>query len=174
MRLELTTRDAQGKREYAEIDDADFELVRGYEWGYHQRGADPEDRDVRCCLQTDRTKSGYTTAVMVRVLLNLSDSSLGISHLDGNHLNCRRVNLYVAKRGAHCSPETLAASADAQRGRGRGYFRVGTKFRAQIRVSGQNHYLGIFAKEEDAGAAYQLAAELVREGKPLTGLKELA
>jgi hypothetical protein len=77
-----------------------------------------------------------------------------IDHIDGNPLNNRLSNLRVV---------TYAENSQNQR-KAKGACRVGSRWRADIKISGRNKYLGTFGSETDARDAYLLAKRRFHPG----------
>lgn len=127
----------------AVIDAADVDLVAGKTWCV-QKGVNTFYA-VRTTLGADQKT---TTIRMHHVIMG----EKGIDHMDGDGLNNRRANLRKA-----------SATQNNQNGRVRANNKTGLKgvvpgpgpgFRAFIRHSGKQHYLGYFDTPEAAHAAY--------------------
>lgn len=137
------------------IDEADWELVRGYRW-YAVK-----DRNVWYAqANTSRKEGPRRTVRMHRLLLGLTDGKIKIDHRDGDGLNNQRANLRSCKHaqnlrntGAHANNTSgfKGVSWDKQSGR----------WKAQIRGDLKKKHIGYFFTPEEAFAAYcSAAAEL--------------
>jgi hypothetical protein len=139
-RIPLRKRDGT-VRDFALVDDADYEALSGYRWclrvGLH--GNDYAQRGIH----------GVTTILMHRQIMGFPNGK--IDHRDGNGLNNQRSNLRLA---------TTAENAQNRRGADRGS-RTGLRgvspyrgrYRAQAQANGVNHRLGVFDTPEAAFVA---------------------
>ena len=82
-----------------------------------------------------------------------------VDHIDGNKSNNLVDNLRAAD--AHVNQHNQRAAKGYNFDKGTG------KWRAQIRCNGTNHYLGVFATEEEAHAAYLNAKKVYHPTAPV-------
>lgn len=124
------------------IDLSDVEKCKLYKWhfnaGYIKRG--------------DRLP-------LHNFLLNIKPSrETPIDHKNGNKLDNRKQNLRV------CTPKDNRCNTSKRYGsskfKGVSYYKIINKWRASIKVNGNDVYLGIFEKEMDAAIAYDMAAKI--------------
>lgn len=152
MEVELT----QGK--VAQIDDEAWPLVSQFKW--HVR-IDRSSDKPRFYAQTNlpRDTSGKRGKMLLHRLVMNARPGEKIDHWSGDGLDCRK--------------ENLRTSTDSQNQGNRGSF-IGTssykgvswnvekqKWRAAIYNGGRTRFLGYFASEEAAAAAYDIVAREV-------------
>jgi hypothetical protein len=133
------------------IDEADLELVSGYNW----RPMKSKSGKIYAF-----TAIGGKTIGLHRLILG-TDSGLDTDHRDGNPLNNRRNNLRpathaqnMANKAAHRNNKSgLKGVHRAPIGKG-----GGRPWRATIQANKQRHFLGTFATAEQAARAYDEAA----------------
>lgn len=91
-----------------------------------------------------------------RAVLDLADGKIA-DHINGNGLDCRRVNLRVCtqKQNTH---NRRACRGGTSRYRGVSWRDSEKKWIVQIMVDGKNNWLGRFASEEAAARAYDKLA----------------
>lgn len=104
-----------------------------------------------CSLQSALTLSLH------RVVMDAKANQL-VDHRDGDGLNCIRRNLRITdftgnsrnrQKGHDCSSRFKGVSLHKASG----------KWSAQIKVNRVKHYLGLFATEQEAAAAYDTASK---------------
>ncbi len=138
----------QGK--FAVVDDADYEWLSQWKW------------------TAQRTPHGFYAIrqekgklVLMHRLINDTPEGFGTDHRDGDGLNNRRLNLRTAtqlqnmmnrkgKRGGTSKFKGVWADPNPRNRK---------LWRSAIRLNGRLKYLGRFATEEEAGAAYATAAK---------------
>lgn len=100
-------------------------------------------------------RSGHTVrkVYLHREVLGLAPGD-GVQgdHRNLNKLDCRRSNLRVATNALNAQNQTSYAGSSSTY-RGVSLHRQTGKWRAEGKRDGKNHYLGLFAREEDAAAA---------------------
>lgn len=140
------------KGQAAIVDDADFDWLSQWKW-YAQVN---ESGGFYAARRESRTKLIY-----MHRLINKTADGFVTDHRDGNGLNNRRGNLRTA---------TQLQNMMNRRGKKRGTSKfkgvclsVGSNkskvWAASIRIEGKLKFLGRFATEEEAGAAYAAAAK---------------
>lgn len=105
---------------------------------------------VRRAVQIGRNKQGHQ--ILPRLLLASGAGKPVVIHLDHDGLNNRRINLLATSKAM------MAIHARHAKGKLRGVFRRGDRFRALIGVSNRVVRLGSFATEAEAAQAYDAAA----------------
>lgn len=131
---------------YTVVDAVDAEWASQWHWRLNDQGY--AMRYIEC-------DGRYVKVYLHRELLGLArgDSPFG-DHIDRDRLNNRRANLRAVSRAANSqnrSPD--ADSTSAYRGVS---WDTGTrKWRAQVRVNGHRHHLGLFDDEVAAARAAQ-------------------
>ena len=141
--------------QWATVDDEDFERINVNIWHAHRDLK--RSRGTWYAIRTVKLPSGKRVTVsMHREILSLKPSDPQVDHWDRDGLNNRRSNLRFASRAQN------VANAPARRDNKttfKGVYKVGDKYRAQIRVSGKLHHLGYHPSIETASAAYFDAAK---------------
>lgn len=154
--LQLT----QGK--VAIIDDEDLERCLAYKWYANKMANRPQ---AWYAVTTVRLPDGRETKLYLhRFLLGLPKGVKG-DHVDGNPLNCRRVNLRRAttrQNGANRLKQHKIATSQfkgvSRQKPGKKY--RNPKWRATITIHGRLIQIGLFTSEIEAAQAYDCAAVL--------------
>jgi hypothetical protein len=141
-----------GKGLIAVIDDADAEMVAGYDW-YAFKSRD----------------KFYAVAGAGRNRIFLHKHIMGagpgeqIDHTDNQSLNCRRLNLRPATHQQNAwNMKPLKREGRATPYKGVSLDRTHGRYKAQIMHDGRRISLGYFNTAEDAARAYNEAAERLR------------
>lgn len=92
----------------------------------------------------------YKAHRLVWVLYNNDWPTKDLDHLDGNPANNSISNLREVTNRQNALNRKIKA---------KGYTKIGSKYKAQIKVSGKLIYLGVFNTEEEASNAYIEARE---------------
>jgi hypothetical protein len=132
----------------AMVDDCDYDRIASYKWrrlnsGYAARNA---------WIPSEKR---YRTLLMHREVIGAPEGSL-VDHADRNGLNNTRENLRLATVADNQSNRTSLVG----RGRLKGvwWHQARGHWVAEIKIAGKKRYLGSFADEASAGAAYAAAA----------------
>jgi hypothetical protein len=135
------------------IDDADRELVKGYQWHIQPNPIKKESKYVRGYLKSVKCRD-QKLILMHRLLMGTPPDGMWVDHENQNGLDCRRGNMrFITKAGNNRNKTTIKKS---NLPKGVGITTVG-RFMANIRIDKINRYLGVFATPEEAGDAYQTA-----------------
>lgn len=149
--VQLVGQKAAGR--VARIDDGDYELVTRYRWRVIE--SREADRPVKGPYAM---ATFYEARRRVDILMHtLITGWPMVDHANGNGLDNQRSNL---------RPTTTAQNNHNQRPRfgtssrykGVTWHKRARKWQASIKVDDRSHYLGLFASEEEAAAAYAAAA----------------
>lgn len=137
-RIPLRTRDGS-IRDYALVDDADFDWLSDWRWHLKQGYA--------------ATASGKVGMHRVILELDFGDPRQG-EHIDRNGLNNQRSNLRIAEHGQLDNQQNVGLRSDNTSGyRGVHWSKDHQKWRAQVCLNGKKHTLGWYDAPEDADAA---------------------
>lgn len=131
------------------LDDADWFILSVIHW--YDAGRYPQ----RQWRESGVRKSQY----MHRLIFDLHNVTVGdgyIDHVDGNGFNNQMVNLRACSHSNNLANSKLAN--DSTTGF-KGVTASRQKFVARIRVLGEEKYLGIFERPEEAAKAYDIAAK---------------
>ena len=135
------------------VDDTDFELISQYRWFFEERTIDGRRSLGPYARANVRLPGGRW---VTRRMHNLITGIGNLDHADHNGLNNQRDNLRPANQsqnGGNARPRLSGASAY----KGVQRFKPG-RWRARICVNGRQTSLGLFASEEAAARAYDVAA----------------
>lgn len=130
---------------YALVDASDYEWLMRWRWhlssyGYARRGEGPGRN--RRFVSMHREILG----------LEFGDPRQG-DHRNLDRLDNRRENLRIAPRGDKDNSQNVGSNAgSSSRYRGVYWHELSQKWMARAQVDGTNHYLGLFADENEAGA----------------------
>lgn len=133
--------------EFAIIDAADVELVRGVKWHLIERKG---GRYVRSGTPLGR--------VRLHRLLTGAPPDMVVDHIDGDPLNNRRCNLRVCSHADNLRNSAKRNGTKDSIFKGVSLSGSNGRFRAKIRSHGKQYNLGSFASEEEAARAYDAAA----------------
>ena len=135
----------------AVIDACDVGLVSQFNWHLvNVRGQYPY------AMRVEKINGKRARVFMHRAIAAKTDD-LFIDHIDGNGLNNRRSNLRQATPREN-SQNQRAPISNTSGQKGVCWNKRRGKWQAQIRVDRKLVYLGLFARKEDAAAAYDAAA----------------
>lgn len=142
-RIQLT----QGK--FAVVDDADYELLRGYSWqflkGYAKRAI--------------KVNGKSKTIMMHRQILGLAPGEIG-DHINGDRLDNRRANLRKTdETGNARNVRKSIRRRCSSRFKGVCWSHRGRRWQAAIAIKHQKRWLGYFDTEIEAAIAYNRAAK---------------
>ena len=138
------------QNQVAIVDDDVFESINQYHW--YATFKSKTWYAARSLPRRDGKKNVYLHRIIMQ-----AGSEETVDHIDGNGLNCQRVNLRI------CTHEQNLHNAGPNRDNTSGYKGVvwlknAHKWLAQIRGAGGHHYLGRYATAEEAAEAYNRAA----------------
>lgn len=136
----------------ATVDDEDYARLSGMKWHAWVK------------TRSDGTRAIYAqcnAGKMHRIIMNAPRGVL-VDHIDGDSLNNTRANLRLVtvgennmnRRGVFMRSGCFTSS----RFKGVTWNRAKGKWQAAIRVDGRSRHLGLFAHEQDAAEAYDIAA----------------
>ena len=137
------------------VDIGDFERISAHKWQAH---TDPKRFPHRwyATRSVRRTDGKRVTVLMHREILGLSPTDPEVDHWDGDGLHNWRSNLRLANRAQNVAN---APARQDNKTSFKGVYQVGSRYRAQIRVSGKLHHLGYHPDPQAASAAYFEAAK---------------
>jgi hypothetical protein len=140
---------SQGK--FAIVDAADYEELAQFKWCVRRdRRAWYAGRNIK------RDDGRRATILMHRAILNPS-ADMFVDHINHDGLDNRRTNLRVCTQSENqrnCKSRAGATSKFL----GVHWHKQMLKWQARIRINGQQFHLGLYADEEAAARAYDVAA----------------
>jgi hypothetical protein len=137
------------------VDEADLALVADWNWWSQTAGDAVYVRGYRIG-QWGAGSHSY----LHRHLCGLGpwrETRLDVDHVNRNPLDNRRRNLRVVTRSRNLL-NTVVRAGGSSRFRGVSLDRRSGKWKAYIKVNGRHRHLGLFAVEEEAARAYNVAA----------------
>ena len=137
------------------VDDEDYELVMQYRWHVWEKVGRENKRDDGPYAQAPiRLQDGRKSTIRMHKLITGWPAT---DHANGDGLDNRRANLRPATKTQNLH-NARSRSGTSSRFKGVSWHKVVRKWQANIKVDGKRCYLGVFASEEDAAAAYTAAA----------------
>lgn len=136
---------------FAKVDDADFDKVNCCKWGA-QRG--------KRTWYAQRNSQIYKLYLMHRLILEITDSSISVDHINGDGTDNQRSNLRIvtntqnqhnARKRLGCTSVYKGVSSAIANG---------YQWSAKIRIEKRLDHIGYFANEADAAQAYNNRAFL--------------
>ena len=142
-----------GERGYALIGEEDFDLVTGHHWVLNKKEEGKNTNYARATIGGKKV-SLHTFLMNNSFLTTLSEGQV-VDHINGNGLDNRRRNLRA------CTKEENRRNAEKRKDgesifKGVGRSREG--WRAYIKADGKFQDIGHYSTEEEAAAAYDVAA----------------
>lgn len=141
--IEIPLRDRDGVvKAVALIDAADWEQAT-HRWS--DGGSGYAKRSVR------RNGERWSLHLHREVMGLGSFDGREVDHINGDRLDCRRVNLRVVDRKANTQNRPPVAGSTS-RYRGVWWNTQCRKWQVEVKVNGKRHYLGVYSGEDEAGA----------------------
>jgi hypothetical protein len=139
----------QGK--VAVVDDQDAHLA-AFRWcAYRHPRAWYAQRAIR------RPDGTWSTVLLHRVVLGVTDPKIMVDHRNGDGLDCRRVNLRIATTAENAHNQRRA-TRNTSGFKGVSWHKRRRHWQARIMRAGHRHQLGCFSTPEEAARAYDIAA----------------
>ena len=127
------------------VDDQDYEELSKYKWR----------NDGRYAIRVTLAKEGKRKKIYMHIQLIGRVEGLEVDHINGNKLDNRRENLRHVTTAQN--QQNAFGKGGTSKYKGVCRFPKARKWVAQITIDGENNYIGIFVKEEDAARAYNLS-----------------
>ena len=142
-----------GEVKFALVDDEDYDFISKLSWHICDKGYAKSSSIV---IDEIRYKK---TIRMHRLIINAS-KGLEIDHINGDKLDNRKQNLRVCSHKENCynRPSKVGTSSKFK-GVSMMKLTSSYKWRAVIRMNGEDYHLGLFESEEDAAIAYNEKAK---------------
>lgn len=150
---EVAVREIQLTRGFvALVNDEDYERVAAFEWHALTTGGKVY------AARKEGTRRTSRSVLLHRFVLGVEQSVL-VDHIDGDGLNCRRLNLRAATSSQNQGNRRRNRNGSSQF-KGVGWHAGAKKWRARISRAGVVREIGLFADERDAARAYDAAARV--------------
>lgn len=147
--ITLYSPDLLKPKQYAQVDDSDYETLNKFSWFYCKHG-----RKIRAYTNLCRTQIRMHEMIMG----NPPKDGLTVDHWDTNLLNNQRENLRWATRSQQqCNREKYHGEFSSKY-KGVGWMKSKNKWYARIAVDKKTIFIGYFKTELDAAKAYNKAA----------------
>ena len=140
------------KGKFADIDDADLDLVKSYKW-YAQK-----NRNTYYAIAFLGQHKGQKKIFMHRLILDLIDPTIHTNHIDGNGLNNRRNNIRACT-DAENKRNVGNYSSNTSGYKGVCWHKRNRKWLASISFNGESIFLGYFDNPILASKVYERAAK---------------
>ena len=128
-----------------QIDDEDYEFVKGYTWYCDSNGY------IRATVN-------QKTVLLHRLIMN-APKGMEIDHVNGDKVDDRKSNLRICthQQNVHNTKPTLNPRTSCYKGVC--WHKTTKKWQAYINFHRKKKYLGLFATEEESALAYNAKAE---------------
>ncbi len=136
--------------QFAKVDDEDFDFLMQWKWYAHKRP---------CTFYAERgfIVGGKKTKVWMHRLINSTPPHLFTDHIDGDGLNNQRANLRAVTHRENMINRARWRRETTSRFRGAYLDKRDGRWASAITVDGRPIYLGRFATEQEANAAFEAA-----------------
>jgi len=138
---------------FAIVDEADYDLVKDYSWWEHF----PEQSDrlsYAYGVKLPRKRTGEKVVKMHRLIMNETEKTKLLDHVDGNGLNNCRNNLEYITVAQNIQKADFDPARNKRKRhskfRGVSYLEWHGKYLAYVNCNGKREYLGYFTTEEEA------------------------
>ena len=131
----------------AEIDNEDFEKIKGHTWRLNSRGY------IVTWLRVDKKKKAV---LMHRLIMGVDKEPVVVDHVDHNKLNNRKSNLRICSNAENLRNRVVSKNNKLG---AKGIYKVNNKFRVRIVANKTNYNLGSFESLEEAKIVYWEAAK---------------
>ena len=136
----------QGKK--AIVDDEDYEWLSQWKWYYAHTGY--------AVRNSPRVLGKHYMIFMHREIMH-TPQGMDTDHIDGNGLNNLRINLRVCSHSRNLQNKGVSIN-NVSGFKGVSWCQANKKWRARIKASGKEKYIGYFDVAESAALAYDKAA----------------
>lgn len=137
-----------GKKEYALVDDSDYEKLSGYKWSFSDSYA------VNWTWKD--SKNGRIK--MEHVILGKPGKGMVIDHINGNRLDNQRSNLRVCTRAENNKNRGMNSN-NTSGYKGVYWNDIGKKWQVFICINQKPTHMGLFKTKKEAALAYNEAAK---------------
>lgn len=147
--LNITTTSRKNERLSVLVDDDDYIKYFQFRWSINPDGY---------------VVDSYNTKLHILILNNLQqkDNNKVIDHVNGNKLDCRKINLRFVSRSFNSRNKDMK-NRKSSIYRGVVWSKWANKWMTGITIDGKRHHLGYFGNEEDASIEYENKYKLLEK-----------
>lgn len=154
------------------IDDNDFEIVNKYSWWASEDKKTKGLFYIKTVIGRSRKVKGSGKQLRLhRLIMNVTNPSQIVDHINGNTLDNRKCNLRITDSTGNARNTSIRKKKDKTIKYKGIYKRLNGKFQSIIRVNGKNITIGTFNTQKEAAEAYNNAA--LKYHKEFARLNEL-
>jgi len=140
-----------GKDRFALIDEEDFENLCHLKWGFDGRYAYAREK-IKHLDGSEIQKKIYLHRCIMK-----TPKGLDTDHINGDKLDNRRENLRITTRSQNNMNQRKTRGSSIYKGVC--WFKLRSKWKAEIKLNGKRKHLGLFDTEYEAAMAYNEAAK---------------
>lgn len=140
------------KGQVALVDDEDFERVNSSKWSalFNRK----QNWYAHRCVKKD---GRWTTLIMSRFIMNVTNPQIHVDHIDGNGLNNQKINLRLCTNAQNmCNRRMIRGKKLSQY---LGVYKMSSKWLAKLTHKQKAIIIGYYATEIEAAHAYNEAAK---------------
>lgn len=139
---------------FAIVDEEDYEKLSKIKWRSLL-----SSKNISYAIRTIQQNYKKENILMHRFVLNLSDKTLHIDHINGNGLDNRKSNLRITNRNGNMRNLTRERVNNTSGYRGVSFDKESNKWLSYIYINRKQKKLGRFTNKEDAAIAFDKAAK---------------
>lgn len=140
------------KGKFALVDDADFDWLNQWKWSYLE-----SSKKGGVGYAVRHASDNHNSLIFMHRLIFNAPSDMQVDHWDRDGINNQRDNLRFATHAQNTQNQAKHCAVTS-RFKGVSWHKSSQKWQAGIRKDGRTIYLGCYANEQDAAAAYNSAA----------------
>lgn len=133
----------------AMVDDEDYEKLKHYRWSYY--------KGTRGTIYA-HTHVNRVITKMHRMIMEITDPSIFVDHINGNGLDNRKCNLRIVNEHQSSWNTKKRKDGISSKYKGVAYNDLNNNWRARITKNGKKYEIGSFVTEKKAALEYNKAA----------------
>ncbi|MCF8566997.1 HNH endonuclease [Alicyclobacillus tolerans] len=135
-----------------QIDDDDFEKIKGYHWNYNPRNG---------YIYTHVYRHGKKVTIYLHRLIMDTPTDMYTDHISGNKLDNRKSNLRICTQAQNLANQKRRINSSTGI-KGVIFIKSRNKYQSRIAKNGTSHHLGYYHKPRFARLAYELGAKYLQ------------